>query len=89
MAFTPAHRKKRQPLDKAKLAPRVHVPPAKNETCGHCGRTDVGSYAAGSSAVGNQRLCHPNEAGRPDCYRLVTVYKHPVPCDCARPKEPA
>jgi len=30
------------------------------------------------------RLCHPNEAGRMDCYRLVTVYGHETPCSNCR-----
>lgn len=60
----------------------------RHRRCGHCGTTDVGGYAAGAAAVGGIALCHPNEAGRPDCYRLVTVYRHPAadrgarcPCD--------
>lgn len=40
------------------------------EACGHCGETAVGYARAGDGT----RLCHP-ETG-PDCYRLVTVYRH-------------
>lgn len=62
---------------------RTHYHP-----CGHCGATDVGSYAAGYGGVQDERgyfdLCHPNEAGRPDCYRLVTVYHHGTPCEPCR-----
>jgi len=43
--------------------------------CGHCGR-GCGDYAGGRSSVQHVPLCHPNEVGRPDCYRLVTVYHH-------------
>lgn len=54
--------------------------------CAHCGATDVGSYSAGYASVGDQYLCHPNDEGRPDCYTLVTVFKHPMPCPgCLRP----
>ena len=49
--------------------------------CGHCGRDDVGSFNGGTSSVGETHLCHPDEPGRPDCYRLVTVYRHGMDCD--------
>ncbi len=49
--------------------------------CGHCGADDVGTYAAGWSRAG-RFLCHPNVTGRPDCYRLVTVFGHPFDCLC-------
>lgn len=45
--------------------------------CGHCGRSDVGSFFGGYSFADGHYLCHPNVAGRPDCYRLVTLYGHP------------
>lgn len=48
--------------------------------CGHCGATDVGTFEGGYGSVGRADLCHPNESGRPDCYHLVTVYHHPMPC---------
>lgn len=49
--------------------------------CEHCDRA-MNNFAGGSSkGPGNTRLCHPNVRGRPDCYRLVTIYKHPIPCD--------
>ena len=49
--------------------------------CEHCGRTcgDVeGGYA--SITLSHQRIdvCHPNGPGRPDCYRLITVYHHSI-----------
>lgn len=47
-------------------------------TCGHCGRDDVGTFFAGYSFADGEFLCHPNIYGRPDCYRLVTVYNHPM-----------
>lgn len=42
--------------------------------CGHCGKPQRG-YAM----VNGVRLCHPTEGM--DCYRLVTVYDHKMPCD--------
>ncbi len=52
--------------------------------CAHCGRDDVGTAEGGYAAVRGQWLCHPNESGRPDCYTLVTVYKHGMPCPACR-----
>lgn len=49
-------------------------------TCAHCGRV-MGDAAGGSGRVGDHRLCHPNEPGRPDCYVLVTQFGHD-PSDC-------
>lgn len=47
-------------------------------TCAHCGQL-CGDYAGGLGAVSYggpmTRLCHPNDPGRPDCYRRVTVYQ--------------
>lgn len=42
--------------------------------CGHC-RQPMRGYA---SAHGTW-LCHPDDGM--DCYRLVTVYRHEMPCD--------
>lgn len=51
--------------------------PGAGANCGHCG-----AEAAGYASALGARLCHPDE-GR-DCYRLVTVYGHPLGCDgCA------
>jgi hypothetical protein len=53
---------------------------AERPRCGHCGLPIVGyGYALGEA------LCHPDQAllghsGRADCYHLVTVYRHPMPC---------
>ena len=45
--------------------------------CAHC-REPMQGYAT----IGGRWLCHP-DAGL-DCYRLVTVYGHPMPCfQCA------
>lgn len=41
--------------------------------CGHC-EGPMRGYAFAF----NLPLCHP-DAG-PDCYHLVTVYRHPMPC---------
>lgn len=45
--------------------------------CAHCGRV-CGDRDGGMSVVNGQPLCHPNAEGRPDCYRMVTVYSHPL-----------
>ena len=53
-------------------------------TCAHCGAKDVSTLAAGGAAVGMQPLCHPYVGDRMDCYSLVTLHKHPMPCEpCA------
>lgn len=50
-------------------------------TCDHCGRT-MGDFAGGSGGLTRDgehyNLCHPNEPGRPDCYRLVTGRAEPL-----------
>lgn len=53
-------------------------------TCGHCGADDVGTLRAGCATMGDGTyLCHPYTGDRADCYRLVTIYHHPMPCsDC-------
>ncbi len=56
--------------------------PSRTRTCGHCGRTDVGTYEAGYGGINDIALCHPNVSDRPDCFRLVTLYKHAMPCRC-------
>src|SRR5258706_144089 len=33
-----------------------------------------------SQGINGEKLCYPNAANRPDCYQLVTVYKHEIPC---------
>jgi hypothetical protein len=49
--------------------------------CKHCERV-MGDYLGGySRGYNNELLCHPNAANRPDCYKLVTLYKHSTPCD--------
>lgn len=48
--------------------------------CAHCDRkmnNFKGGYSRGHN---NELLCHPNEKNRPDCYKLVTLYKHSTPC---------
>jgi hypothetical protein len=49
-----------------------------SDICAHCGRV-CGDYEGGWAAVtigdNTYPLCHPNWPGRPDCYRLVTVYR--------------
>lgn len=41
----------------------------------------MNDFAGGSAKVGPNPVCHPNAKNRPDCYHLVTVYKHPMPCN--------
>jgi hypothetical protein len=43
-------------------------------TCAHCGGAQRGYGMADTSP-----LCHIDDP-RQDCYRLVTVYGHPAPC---------
>ena len=43
--------------------------------CGHCGFERLGL-----ASVNDQYLCHPDYGM--NCYRLVTVYDHPMPCEC-------
>lgn len=47
----------------------------RTRTCAHCGRA-CGDMAGGSGNVNSMPVCHPNEQGRPDCYRLITVHGH-------------
>jgi hypothetical protein len=48
--------------------------------CAHCGATDVGSFEAGYAGVDDQHLCHPDAEDRLNCYELVTVFRHAMPC---------
>jgi len=41
--------------------------------CAHCGKP-----RRGWAMWHNEPLCHTDEAGYPDCYRLVTVYHEPL-----------
>lgn len=50
--------------------------------CVHCGRV-CGDFAGGFASTGAYPVCHPNAAGRPDCYHMITVYHHEV-IDCER-----
>ncbi len=43
--------------------------------CVHCGRL-CGNFEGGRASVYGSNVCHPNVIGRPDCYRLITVYRH-------------
>lgn len=45
--------------------------------CAHCGH-----HLRGSAFAGDAPLCHPDRGQ--DCYRLVTVYQHPMPCESCR-----
>jgi hypothetical protein len=52
-------------------------PPA----CAHCGRP-----VRGTAFVNDDPLCHPDDGM--DCYRLATVYGHPLPCPPCRAGRP-
>lgn len=41
--------------------------------CVHCGRP-CGNFEGGFAVIRSKRVCHPNVSGRPDCYKLITVY---------------
>ena len=58
-------------------------------TCGHCWRT-MGDTEGGYGSYDRVPLCHPDEgANRPDCYRNVTIYGHPVlNCEPCKKNEP-
>lgn len=43
--------------------------------CVHCGRLTQ-CLEGGWAYVGDAAVCHPNEADRPDCFRMITVYGH-------------
>jgi hypothetical protein len=47
--------------------------------CAHCARM-TGTFASGFARAAGKPLCHPNVPGRPDCYQLVTVHQHEIPC---------
>jgi len=51
--------------------------------CSHC-KQPLRGHGSVTSAPGEvDELCHPNEGM--DCYHLVTLYKHPMPCwSCIR-----
>lgn len=48
--------------------------------CSHCLRP-----MAGFASLNDDPLCHPDEGI--DCYHLVTVYKHEMPCTSCRENE--
>lgn len=49
--------------------------PLAGRVCGHCDRPCIGS-----SHLGHIPLCHTDDPDGTDCYRLVTVYGHPMHC---------
>lgn len=57
----------------------VNLPPVR-ETCAHCQRPNRGVAVSGYATVDGKFVCHPDVGV--DCYRLVTLYKHPTPCAC-------
>lgn len=48
--------------------------------CQHCGRV-MGDYEGGWGSINGEPLCHPNMDDRPDCYTLVTLDHHELPCE--------
>lgn len=54
-------------------------PNANPMLCAHCGRV-MGDYAGGSATAKGERVCHPNDPDRPQCYDLVTRFWHPLRC---------
>jgi len=53
--------------------------PVTGRRCAHCERR-CDNFAGGFARVNSKPLCHPNATGRPDCYHLVSVYGHTMPC---------
>lgn len=53
----------------------MNLNPKPRRICAHCTRP-----MRGYATVGGDYLCHP-DVGL-DCYRLVTIYDHPMPCQC-------
>lgn len=70
-----SHRK-----SKSGLAVRPGLLTAPKSRCAHCGRY-MNDFAGGMAKIGPNNLCHPNAKNRPNCYKLVMNYKHPMPCD--------
>jgi hypothetical protein len=62
------------------VSPPVEV--LRPNTCVHCGR-NCNNFEGGSASFNGFSLCHPNEAGRPDCYHMVSTYRHEL-YDCER-----
>ena len=65
------------------FAPKSKRGKVKPVSCAHCGRV-CGDSEGGWGSLNGEPLCQPSVDGRPDCYRLVTVYHHPLDHqDCA------
>ena len=47
--------------------------------CAHCG-----GRQRGFAGMGANLLCHPDFGM--DCYQMVTVYHHPMPCESCAPE---
>lgn len=66
------------------LVERTYEPPHTDEytdkTCAHCGGPQIGIASTFDSEDRRRLLCHPPRGM--DCYRLVTIYGHDMPCDC-------
>lgn len=59
------------------------------QLCAHCQRVQAGygmvTVKDASGTIRDQPLCHPDQGL--DCYRLVTIYRHPMPCGCRGPSD--
>lgn len=51
---------------------------ADDDACAHCRGQRYGHATAYNGLGGRVKLCHPDEGM--DCYRLVTIYRHSLPC---------
>lgn len=87
MSFTPLHDPRPRPV-KANTTTRTRGRLANGSTswsqtmsCAHCERQMSNFEGGYSRGYNNEPLCHPNVGNRPDCYKLVTIYNHPTPCD--------
>lgn len=56
----------------------MSIRPLSDMICSHC----LGTMR-GCASLNDDMLCHPDDGL--DCYRLVTIYKHAMPCETCRP----
>ena len=56
------------------------LPTPPSWPCSHCGRT-MGDAAGGFASYNGLYLCYPSDEARPNCYRLVAMEHHHIPCD--------
>jgi hypothetical protein len=72
------------PSERLESASLAYEPPHTAEytdkTCAHCGGPQIGFSSVFDSGGHRRPLCHPSRGM--DCYRLVIIYGHEMPCDC-------